>query len=80
MTMVEPGGVQVRTQPSLERDLADLRTALAGHRFPAQQDDLIAACLGRHEPARLYCRLAGLPRTAVYDSLDEVLDAVAALS
>jgi hypothetical protein len=70
----------MRTTPSLRRDLDDLRTALHDQRFPAQQDDLIAACLGAHVPVRLCSRLAALPRTDVYHSLDEVLDALAALS
>lgn len=58
---------------ALDADLADLRRVLADHPFPTQQDDLIAACLGRHEPARLCCRLSKLARTRTYGSLDEVL-------
>ncbi len=88
MTVVEPGGARgdlsgpsagsrgEALDPLLERDLADLRAALEGHPFPAQQDDLIAFLLGRQEPVRLCCRLSRLPHAAVYVSLDEVVEAV----
>lgn len=60
----------------LTSDLGALREALAGHLFPSQQDDLMAACLGGHLPARVCGRLSVLQRTHVYRSLDEVLDDV----
>jgi hypothetical protein len=79
MTMVEPDAVTgAIVDDALAGDVEELRRALAGHPFPAQQDDLIAALLGRHEPARLSCRLSTLSRTAVYASLDDVLAAVEA--
>ncbi len=57
---------------ALAADLAELRAALADHPFPTHQDDLIAACLVRNQPARLCCRLSRLSRTHSYASLDEV--------
>jgi hypothetical protein len=72
------GVVEDSASAALERDLADLRTVLAEHPFPARQDDLMAACLSRHEPVRLCSRLSTLSRTTVYTSVDDVLDAVAA--
>lgn len=58
--------------PALSADLALLRDVLADHPFPTRQDDLIAACLVRNQPARLCCRLSRLDRTHDYASLDEV--------
>ncbi len=78
MTLSDVHGPPAGDDPTIEQDLAGLRTALASHPFPTRQDDLIAACLGRGEPARLCCRLSTLDHDAVYGSLDEVLDAVAA--
>ena len=60
----------------LERDLADLRVALATHPFPTHQDDLLAHLVGHREPIRLACRVSGLSRTRAYESLDEVCDAI----
>lgn len=71
-TVHEPG------DPALATDLALLREVLAEHPFPTRQDDLIAACLVRHQPARLCRRLAGLDRTHDYTSLDEVCAEVVA--
>ncbi|NHA69144.1 hypothetical protein [Phycicoccus flavus] len=75
MTMVHPapGTTGDRADGSLAADLADLRLVLADQSFPARQDDLIAACLGRGTPSRLCCRLAKLSREAVYDDLGQVL-------
>ncbi|WP_392543853.1 hypothetical protein [Oryzobacter telluris] len=61
---------------ALERDLADLRVALATHPFPTHQDDLLAHLVRRREPIRLACRVSGLSRTRSYTSLDEVCDAI----
>ncbi len=78
MTVVEPhefrGG---EIDAELARELGELREALAGHRFPTRQDDLIASCLGRSLPARLCRRLSTLSHTTVYTSVDEVLAVVA---
>ena len=62
------------TGPSadLEDDLATLRDVLATHPFPAQQDDLLAALIARHEPVRLAWRLSTLSRTRTYLSLDDL--------
>ncbi|WP_299443735.1 hypothetical protein [uncultured Phycicoccus sp.] len=80
MTMVQQdrGTDEQPEDPTLERDLDDLRRAFADHPFPTRQDDLIAACLGRHEPTRLACRLSKISRTREYATLDEVLADVAA--
>ncbi len=81
MTMVQDRGTDEQPEdPTLERDLDDLRRAFADHPFPTRQDDLIAACLGRHEPTRLACRLSRISRTREYTCLDEVLADVAAAS
>lgn len=80
MTPADVHGPPAGDGPTIEQDLAGLRIALASHPFPTRQDDLIAACLGRGEPARLCCRLSTLDHDAVYENLDEVLDAVAAAS
>ncbi|KRE63473.1 DUF2795 domain-containing protein [Nostocoides sp. Soil756] len=79
MTMVDDarGTDDVRVDATLAEDLVDLRRALLEHPFPASQDDLIAACIGRHEPTRLACRLSKLPRERRYETLDEVLADVA---
>lgn len=79
MTMVQDRGTDEQPEdPTLERDLDDLRRAFADHPFPTRQDDLIAACLGRHEPTRLACRLSRISRTREYQDIDEVLADVAA--
>ncbi|PKW26989.1 DUF2795 domain-containing protein [Phycicoccus duodecadis] len=82
MTMVDDtrGTGDVSADVALAADLADLRHALQDHPFPASQDDLIAACLARHEPTRLACRLSRLPRERRYATLDELLDDVAAVA
>lgn len=75
MTMVDDarGTDDVGADATLTTDLADLRRALQDHPFPTTQDDLIAACLARHEPTRLACRLSRLPRERRYATLDELL-------
>jgi len=79
MTTVETHGVHDDAQgPDLAEDLAALRAALVTHPFPARQDDLIAACLGRQAPVRLCSRLSTLSHSTLYASIDEVLDEVAA--
>lgn len=80
MTMVHQvrGTDDEPEEPTLATDLEDLRRALADHPFPTRQDDLIAACLGRHEPTRLACRLSRISRTREYQDIDEVLADVAA--
>jgi hypothetical protein len=75
MTVVEPGGT---LDMELQRDLDELRKVLEHQPFPAQQDDLMAACLGRGEPVRLCVRLSNLDRTRVYPGVDDVLEEVAA--
>lgn len=75
MTTVQPTvrGDHDDVDPALLRDLDDLRRALALHAFPGDQDDLIAGCLGRGEPARVVSRLARLTRERTYTCPDEVL-------
>ena len=63
-----------QTRPSaLERDVEDLRGALARLPFPALQDEVIAALVSRRAPSRLLWRVGSLSRTRLYRSLDEVL-------
>ncbi len=78
MTTTRADDKDARTvaDPTLETDLAELREALVGQPFPAQQDDLIAACLVLGLPARLCCRLSRLDRTHTFATLDEVCAAV----
>lgn len=80
MTMVDTplGTGDAEADPVLAADLDDLRRALGDHPFPATQDDLIAALLSRHEPARLACRLSVLSREHSYAALEDVLADVAA--
>ena len=79
MTVVEPHAVREGSpDPVLEQDLADLRAALEGHPFPTRQDDLIAACLGRHAPVRLCSLLSTLSHATVYATVDQVLADVVA--
>ena len=82
MTTVQPSvrGDAGDAEEALLRDLGDLRLALAALPFPGTQDDLIAGCLGRHEPVRLVSRLALLPRERVYGCPDDVVADVEAAS
>jgi len=56
----------------LERDLAELRAALARHPFPSPQDHILASLATRREPPRLLWLAAMLSRTHEYDSVDAV--------
>ena len=58
--------------PQLVTDVDDLRRVLVDQPFPAQQDDLIAACLAAGAPSRLACRLSRLSRTRTYGSLEDL--------
>jgi hypothetical protein len=49
-----------------------IRRELAEVALPATQDDLLAALVARHVSVRLLRRLAVLPRTTSYRSLDAV--------
>ena len=71
-----PVDTDVPPPEPLHADLADLRQALAHHRFPTDQDHLIAACIARHAPSRMLWRLAALNRTRAYHSLDQVCSEV----
>jgi hypothetical protein len=61
----------------LDRDLAQLREALARHPFPTRQDDILALLVARHERSRLLWRTASLDRWRDYWSADEVCDQIA---
>ena len=67
----------IETRPTaVERDVEDLRAALARLPFPALQDEVIAALVNRRAPSRLLWRAGSLSRTRLYRSLDEVLDEI----
>ena len=42
--------------------------------FPARQDDLLATLVRAHAPSHLMWRLARLPRTRVFSSVEEVVE------
>lgn len=59
-------------------DWADeLATHLGPGCFPATHDRLAATLITRHAPSHLLWRLAGLPRTREFSSLEEVMDHLA---
>jgi len=61
----------------LDIDLAELRSVLARHPFPANQDDILAVLVARRERSRLLWRAAALDRSRAYSSADEVCDEIA---
>jgi len=61
----------------LDIDLAELRSVLARHPFPANQDDILAVLVARRERSRLLWRAAALDRSRAYGSADEVCDEIA---
>jgi hypothetical protein len=58
-------------------DVDAIRGELAQVSLPATQDDLLAHLIARHVPVRLVRRLAGLPRTERYSSLEDICRDVA---
>lgn len=61
----------------LEADLMQIRESLGHLSFPAQPDDVLAALVQRRAPSRLLWHVGALPRTQLYDSLDDLCDHVA---
>ncbi len=61
----------------IDTDLAQLRAALARQPWPANQDDILAQLVARHERARLLWRAAALDHSRTYGSADEVCDEIA---
>ncbi len=61
----------------LDRDLAQLREALARHPFPTCQDDILALLVARQERSRLLWRAAALDGRHDYFSADEGCDEIA---
>ncbi len=61
----------------LDTDLAQLRAALARQPWPADQDDILARLVARHERARLLWRAAALEHGRAYRSADEVCEELA---
>lgn len=55
-----------------DEDLVRIRAELAEVSLPATQDDLLAYLVRHHVPVRLVSRLAGLPRTKQYWSVEAV--------
>lgn len=54
----------------------ELAMHLSPGSFPATHDHLAATLIQRHAPSHLLWHLSGLPRTQVFQSLDELVDAL----
>jgi hypothetical protein len=58
----------------------DLATYLSPGSFPATHDHLAATLIQRQAPSHLLWHLSGLPRTRVFQSLDELVEALQQLT